>query len=110
MRLVERIALLSVRTAIVGGYVLLVGAAQPQSTATVMVHVYRDHFEVAGQRVESVDDLRELTRDRAIGISIRECGADNKEREVLALIQERAGKRPYNLLYERYPLECEGGH
>ena len=109
MRFVERIALSSVRTAIVGGYLLLIAAAQAQSTATVMIHVFRDYFEVAGKRVESVDELREFTRDRAIGVSIRECGADDKEREVLELIQERAGGRPYNLLYERYPLECEGG-
>ena len=108
MRFVERIALSSVRTAIVGGYLLLIAAANPQSTTAVMVHVFRDHFEVAGQRIESVDELRELTRGRVIGIAIRECGAGDKEREVLQLVRERASGQLYNLLYERYPVECGG--
>jgi hypothetical protein len=74
---------------------LLVSSATPQTaprtpspTEPVMIHVYRDHFEVAGSRFTSADELRDLLRRHAFGVGIRECGVDEKLRELEALIAE----------------------
>jgi hypothetical protein len=105
MRLVERLAK-SLVLALAASACLSIAIAQPQSSTTVIVRVFRDHFEVGGQRFSSSDELREITRGRSIGYSVRECGADAKVRELMALLWERAGGRPFNVLQEHYPLQC----
>jgi hypothetical protein len=109
MRPVERLALSRACVLAVAACLFVSVVAHAQSSATVMVYVFRDHFEVDGQRFSSVDELRQIPRDRSIGYSIRECGADDRLRELLTFLGERADGRPLNVLRERFPLQCEGG-
>jgi hypothetical protein len=78
---------------------------EPQTVA--MVHVYRDHFEYGNSTFDTIDQLREVLRGSSIGYSVRECGAEDKLRELVALITENSGGHPINMLRERFDLKCE---
>ena len=68
-------------------------AAQDQSFAVL---VYRDHFEVRGNRFESADDLRnylEALSEFTSRIHIRECGADERVREAVEVIRALAARK-----------------
>jgi len=109
MRRVELLAKSPALVLVASVCLFVMAGAHPQPSTTVIVWVFRDHFEVNGQRASSGDELREITRGRSIGYSVRECGADERLRELMAILEERAGGRPLNVLLEPYPLRCQEG-
>ena len=91
--------------------VVSTASAQPparnESQTVAMVRIYRDHFEYGNSTFDTIDQLREVLRGRSIGYSVRECGAEDKLRELVALIAENSGGHPINILRERFDLKCE---
>ena len=60
------------------------------------VLVYREHFEVHGNRFESAEDLRnylEALSETTRSIQIRECGADGRVREAVDVISALAARK-----------------
>jgi hypothetical protein len=89
--------------------VLSLLAGTSAAATTVIVNVYRDHFEMNGRVLASVDEVREQTRGlESLGYSVRECGAEARVREFVLMLSERAQGRPVNVLREGFPLKCAG--
>jgi hypothetical protein len=82
-----------------------------------LVNVYVTHVEVDGMRFESLGALSEYllsAQNDVFGMSIRECTALSREREVMRVLGEVLGKRfaargdpifAFNMITQRVPCE-----
>lgn len=83
--------------------VTAVGHAAAQQPFVVLV--YRDRFEVAGHTFDTIEGVRIATRGLDLAYSVRECGAEERVKELLALFAERA-RGQFTAMRQIYPLDC----